>query len=92
MFLFYNNDEPVDWVIGQIDVAEERLVFGTQVETSGLSWFPLEKRGRRIADDRRCLFKWIRKIGSSALKVLLMSAVARRSVCCVQVLNEWETP
>ena len=38
MFLFYNNDEPVDWVIGQIDVAEERLVFGTQVETSGLSW------------------------------------------------------
>ena len=39
MFLFYNNDEPVDWVIGQIDVAEEKLVFGTQVETSGLSWF-----------------------------------------------------
>ena len=39
MFLFYNNDEPVDWVIGQIDVAEEQLVFGTQVETSGLSWF-----------------------------------------------------
>ena len=39
MFLFYNNDEPVDWVIGQIDVVEERLVFGTQVETSGLSWF-----------------------------------------------------
>ena len=39
MFLFYNNDEPVDWVIGQIDVAEERLVFGTQVETSGISWF-----------------------------------------------------
>ncbi len=38
MFLFYNNDEPVDWVIGQIDVAEEKLVFGTQVETSGLSW------------------------------------------------------
>ena len=39
MFLFYNNDEPVDWVIGQIDVTEEKLVFGTQVETSGLSWF-----------------------------------------------------
>ena len=38
MFLFYNNDEPVDWVIGQIDVAEEKRVFGTQVETSGLSW------------------------------------------------------
>lgn len=38
MFFFYNNDEPIDWVIGQIDVAEERTVFGTQVETSGISW------------------------------------------------------
>lgn len=38
MFLFYNNDEPIDWVIGQIDVAEEKTVFGTQVETSGISW------------------------------------------------------
>lgn len=39
MFFFYNNDEPIDWVIGQIDVAEEKTVFGTQVETSGISWF-----------------------------------------------------
>ena len=38
MFFFYNNDEPVDWVIGQIDVAEEQTVFGVQVETSGVSW------------------------------------------------------
>ena len=38
MFLFYNNDEPVDWVMGQIDVAEEKTVFGVQVETSGISW------------------------------------------------------
>lgn len=38
MFFFYNNDEPIDWVIGQIDVAEEKTVFGTQVETSGISW------------------------------------------------------
>ncbi len=38
MFFFYNNDELVDWVIGQIDVAEEKTVFGVQVETSGLSW------------------------------------------------------
>lgn len=39
MFQFYNNDEPIDWVIGQIDVTEERIVFGTQVETSGLTWY-----------------------------------------------------
>ena len=39
MFFFYNNDEPVEWVIGQIDVDAEKIVFGTKVETSGLSWF-----------------------------------------------------
>jgi predicted dehydrogenase len=38
MFFFYNNDEPAQWVIGQIDVAEESQVFGVALETSGLSW------------------------------------------------------
>ncbi len=38
MFFFYNNDEPAEWVMGQIDVVEETLVFGVPVETSGVSW------------------------------------------------------
>ena len=38
MFFFYNNDEPAQWVIGQIDVAEDSQVFGVALETSGLSW------------------------------------------------------
>ncbi len=38
MFFFYNNDEPAEWVIGQIDVSEEHVVLGVQVETSGVSW------------------------------------------------------
>lgn len=38
MMFFYNDDLPVDWVMGQIDCAEERLVFGALVETSGLSY------------------------------------------------------
>ena len=38
MFFFYNNDEPAEWVMGQIDVDEETLVFGVPVETSGVSW------------------------------------------------------
>ena len=28
MFFFYNNDEPAEWVMGQIDAVEETLVFG----------------------------------------------------------------
>ena len=38
MFFFYNNEVPAEWVIGQIDVAEEKEWFGVQVETSGVSW------------------------------------------------------
>ncbi len=38
MFFFYNNDEPAEWVMGQIDVFEEHFVFGVPVETSGISW------------------------------------------------------
>ena len=38
MFFFYNNDEPAEWVIGQIAVEEDSQVFGVALETSGLSW------------------------------------------------------
>jgi predicted dehydrogenase len=39
MMFFYNNDEPVDWVMGQIDARHGRLVFGVPVEGQGLSFF-----------------------------------------------------
>ena len=42
MFFFYNNDEPAEWVIGQIDVAEEHQVYDVPVETSGVSWIHWE--------------------------------------------------
>lgn len=38
MFFFYNNDEPAEWVIGQIDVSEDHTAFGVPLDTSGLSW------------------------------------------------------
>ena len=38
MFFFYNNDEPAEWVIGQIDAAVPQEVFGVPVESSGVSW------------------------------------------------------
>lgn len=37
MFFFYNNDEPAEWVMGQIDVAGESSAFGIRLETSGLA-------------------------------------------------------
>ncbi len=38
MFFYYNNDEPAEWVMGQIAAEEESQVFGVALETSGLSW------------------------------------------------------
>ncbi len=46
MFFFFNNDEPAEWVIGQIDARETRSVFGVPVESQGLSYFKF-KNGRR---------------------------------------------
>lgn len=42
MFFFYNDDEPAEWVIGQIDGEGTRDVFGTPCEGSGLSWIGYE--------------------------------------------------
>ena len=38
MFFFYNNDEPAEWVMGQINCETERNVFGVPVENDGLSY------------------------------------------------------
>jgi predicted dehydrogenase len=38
MFFFYNNDEPAEWVIGQIDAAEKHTAFGVPMESSGIAW------------------------------------------------------
>jgi UDP-N-acetylglucosamine 3-dehydrogenase len=37
MFHFFNDERPASWVMGQIDVAAHRTVFGVPVESSGLS-------------------------------------------------------
>ncbi len=38
MMFFYNDDSPAEWVMGQVDVAEERSVFGAFLESNGLSY------------------------------------------------------
>jgi UDP-N-acetylglucosamine 3-dehydrogenase len=39
MMFFYNDETPVEWVIGQIDVRGGRKIFGVTVEGQGLSFF-----------------------------------------------------
>lgn len=38
MFFFFNNEEPAEWVIAQIDVAKRKEVFAAPVDTGGVSW------------------------------------------------------
>ncbi|RKY03439.1 gfo/Idh/MocA family oxidoreductase [Candidatus Poribacteria bacterium] len=38
MFFFYNDDQPAEWVMGQIDCSQVREVFGVPVERYGLSY------------------------------------------------------
>ena len=38
MFFFYNDDEPAEWVIGQIDGKGTQDIFDAPCEGSGLSW------------------------------------------------------
>jgi predicted dehydrogenase len=38
MFFFYNNDEPAEWILGQIDVSGDSKAFGVPLDTSGVSW------------------------------------------------------
>lgn len=39
MLFMYNNETPVEWVIGQIEARGSQSVFGVIVEGQGLSWF-----------------------------------------------------
>lgn len=42
MFLFYNNETPVRWVMGQIDSRTEYVVFGTRLENQAVCNFLFE--------------------------------------------------
>jgi len=36
MFGFYNNETPAEWVMGQLDYSQEKLIFGAPVENHGV--------------------------------------------------------
>ena len=38
MFFFYNDEAPVEWVLGQIDASEDRNAFGIPIDSAGISW------------------------------------------------------
>jgi len=42
MMFFFNEQTPALWVMGQIDVAQESLVFGATLETQGVSYVTFE--------------------------------------------------
>ena len=39
MFFFYNDDQPAEWVLGQIDKRTDKEVFHLAMDDQGISWF-----------------------------------------------------
>ncbi|MFQ6131938.1 MAG: Gfo/Idh/MocA family protein [Armatimonadota bacterium] len=48
MFFFYNNENPPQWVIGQIDSREYRTIFGLPVENQAICHFMFENGVRAV--------------------------------------------
>lgn len=60
MLFMYNNEAPVDWLIGQLDARGARSVFGVMIESQGLAHFQwrngvqgLMVTGQKSVDDAR---------------------------------------
>jgi UDP-N-acetylglucosamine 3-dehydrogenase len=64
MLFFYNNETPVEWVIGQIEPRGGRKIFGVPVEGQGISYF-------KFANDVRGLMVTGREAGLGAANRLI---------------------
>jgi predicted dehydrogenase len=84
MMLFYNHDLDPDWVMGQIDVSADSLVFGARIETAGIAYvkWPNNVSGLLTTGSGTAAPSAIRVIGSKGMmdvdhgKVQLLKAGA----------------
>ena len=53
MLFFFNDETPVEWVIGQIDTRKPQTIFWCDRRESGDQPIPLSQRGHRHAADGR---------------------------------------
>jgi UDP-N-acetylglucosamine 3-dehydrogenase len=92
MFFFYNDDEPAEWVIGQIDGEGTKDIFDAPCEGSGLSWI-------RYANGREGLLatggtdlngNMNRIVGSEG--VIEIRPGRKEEPLRVQSGGKWETP
>ena len=69
MMLFYNHDLEPDWLMGQIDIAADHLVFGARVETAGLAYvkWPNNVTGLLTTGSGTAAPSQIRVIGSRGM-------------------------
>lgn len=84
LMLFYNHDLDPDWLMGQIDLADDRLVFGARIETAGLAYikWPNNVSGLLTTGEGTAAPADIRVVGSKGMidithgKVRLLKAGA----------------
>ncbi len=105
MFCFYNNDEPADWVMGQINMERKKAssIFGVPVETHGLSYIKFRNGvyGLMVTGSDgggRCANRLIGTKGAIELDVFWEHKIwgEKKKGPLVRVLREgapdWETP
>ena len=105
MFCFYNNDEPADWVMGQINMERKKAssIFGVPVETHGLSYIKFRNGvyGLMVTGSDgggRCANRLIGTKGAIELDVFWEHKIwgDKKKGPLVRVLREgapdWETP
>lgn len=88
MMLFYNQDIEPDWLMGQIDLADDQLVFGTRVETAGLAYvkWPNNVTGLLTTGAGTAAPAQIRVIGSQG-----MLDVDHGKVRLLKAGSDWQT-
>ena len=95
MFNFYNDETPVEWMMGQIDASERKQVFGMPVTNSGLAWIRWTNgvEGLLATGDATSYGRGSRPnrlIGSNG--VMVVDQGAEEQVRLLQSGREWQAP
>ena len=95
MFNYYNDETPVEWMMGQIDVSERKEIFGMPITHCGLAWIRWTNgvEGLLASGDAASYGKGSRPnrlIGSEG--VMVVDQGAENQVRLLRSGNEWEAP
>ncbi len=90
MMFFYNNDQPVEWVIGQINSQTKNVIFGAEMEDQSVCHFKWKNgvRGYMVTGDEGKIGAVHRLIGTEGIIEVLSE---RKYRILGKGVGEWKT-